>query len=90
MFSSENYSVNKIYYQIPTSDRPDLKPVVDTMLQANGSPLHALGSAVVEIKVGSARINMEVKIHKIKEETLLGMDFLEQTGGIIDVQNRQL
>ena len=81
---------DKIYYQIPTSDRPDLKPVVDTMLQADGSPLHALGLAVVEIKVGSATVNMEVQIAKIKEETLLGMDFLEQTGSIIDVQNRQL
>ena len=43
-----------------------LTKVAETMQQADGSPLPALGSTKVEIKIGSCKIEMPVTVAKIK------------------------
>ena len=78
------------YNDISASEKPRLTEVVETMQQADGSPLRALGSTKVEIKIGSFRMEMLVTAAKIKEDVLLGMDFFEMTESHVDIQNREL
>ena len=78
------------YNAVPAFEKPMLTEVAETMRQAEGSPLPALGSTQVEIKLGSCKMEMPVTVAKFKEDVLLGMHFFEMTGSHVDVQNREL
>ena len=80
----------RVFDSIPSEVRPDLYPVKDTGEQADGSPLAIIGWTTLKISIGPVAVSMPVTVAKIKNDVLLGMDFLSSTNCVIDATNRQL
>ena len=79
-----------VYNGIPAHSRPKLLPVEETGKQADGSPLHTIGWAPMNVSIGSIRVLIPVTVARVTDDALLGMDFMELTGCTIDPKNKQL
>ena len=79
----------RIFQSIPSESGPDLYPVKDTGEQADGSPLAIIGWTTLNISVGPVAVTMPVTVAKIKNDVLLGVDFMSSTNCVINTANKK-
>ncbi|CAG2256003.1 unnamed protein product [Mytilus edulis] len=65
----------RAFQQIPFAKRPLLKKS-NMLASADGKPLHELGKAIFDIKLGDLPFEIEVVVAEIEDEALLGLDVL--------------
>ncbi len=71
--------------------RQPLSPVARPVVAANGQSLELCGQTVVLLRVGNLCVQHPVLVVKdITQQFLLGADFLERFGCVIDLRNRSL
>ena len=73
------------YYQIPEHQRPKLMPYYRILTQAGGEPLPALGTAEITVTIGKQRLKQVVVIAECIDSGILGLNFLTEHGGQIDL-----
>ena len=74
-----------------THPRQKLRPPTCPVVAANGEQLELCGRGEVTLKLGNILTRCPVLIGKnVTQECLLGADFLEQSGCIIDLRGRTL
>jgi hypothetical protein len=74
------------------SGRKELSPLSTKMLVGvDGSPLDVEGSAVVGLSLGTERFHHEIIVVKgLTTRAIIGLDFLEKHGCVVDTSNRSL
>jgi len=80
----------RFYRNLPEGSRPPLLPADNSGEQADGSPLEMIGWAPMEVRIGSVCALLPVTVAKVKDDALLGMDFMEITGCLVDPKKKQL
>jgi predicted aspartyl protease len=72
----------------------NIKPSLDRfeceIILADGSPMSVRGQTEVAIGMGQTQFNHRVVVADISTEALLGMDFLEEHGCLLDIKKRCL
>ena len=74
------------YYRIPEHQRPRLTPYSRVLTQAGGTPLYALGTVEMTVVVGKQRLKQAVVVADCIDSGILGLDFLSEHGGQIDLK----
>ena len=77
----------RLFYAIPTVERPALSQIRQTVLPANGTALSIEGKGVFSIQLASCGKKSELMVTDLSADGILGMDFLKQTGCQIDLVN---
>ena len=67
------------YLLIPAHKRPELQPLNEGVKQANQSVLEIVGMAEVEIRVGPVAFVGTILVADIRQQGLLGNDFVQGT-----------
>ena len=62
----------------------------DTGAQADGSPLPIVGWPSMRVHIGTVEVEIPVTVAHIKNDGLIGMDFLSLTECVIDTRRKQL
>ena len=78
------------FKSIPSGSRPTLQPMYDTGAQADGSPLPIVGWASMRVRIGTVEVEIPVTVAHIKNDDLIGVDFLSLTECVIDTRRKQL
>lgn len=73
-----------MYYSIAKEQRPVLEQDNVRVQQVDGTPLDVLGVAWTEVKVGKTIFPVKVIFANIRNQVILGMDFLIPTAGVLD------
>ena len=68
---------DKLYFSIPSEDRPELSPHDKELVSADGTPLTILGEGIFNITVGQRTVPHTTVVAAISNDGLLGMDFLK-------------
>ena len=76
-----------VYYDIPDHERPKLSPYEIELTQAGGTPLQVSGMAQMTVKVGKQRLKHPVIVADCLDSGILGLDFLSEHGGQIDLKS---
>ena len=77
----------EVYYSIPASKRPKLSPYNRLLTQAGGTPLDVLGAAQMTVKIGNQKLKHAIIIADCVDCGILGLDFLSEHGGQIDLKS---
>ena len=88
--SSETFIDYAVYREIPWNERPELFPVIETVRQADGSPLAVHGRVKVEILVGENKVLINAIVADIEGQGILGMDYLLSAGLVVDLEKLEL
>ena len=70
--------------------RPQLEPFVNRIGQADGRPIDVSGCAWIEVRVGRQLQTLNVVVADIRNDAIIGMDFLVATGAKIDFREASL
>ena len=88
--SSHTLISEGVFDGITDTRRPSLRQAVDTVCQADGSPLSIRGKTTVTIQLGSTNFVSEVTVAGLQNEGILGLDFLIQMNALIDCRKLEL
>ena len=77
----------RVFKEIPSHQRPKLRPYTRTLNQAGGDPLQVLGMADMTIKIGKQKLKHTIVIADCVDSGILGLDFLVEHGGQIDLKS---
>ena len=77
------------YRLIPENKRPPLEEREVYLKTAEGSKVKITGAAQMEVKIGSCCESVEVYVAPLSDN-LLGINFLQKTGAVIDFRRLQL
>ena len=76
---------------IRMKERPALKPYHNRLSTASGQPLHVHGVAPIKYQFGKTIITWDtVIVQNLRSPLILGIDFMEASGMILDAGKRQL
>ena len=81
---------DKVFDQIEDNRRPELLPVTSVVLQADGTPLRTRGTSRLEVQIGDSLVTTMVTVASLKNEGILGLDFLVQINAVLDCQKMEL
>jgi hypothetical protein len=76
--------------KIPDVDRPQLKSVKQTIVAANDLPLRIEGKGTFQLALDNVTTFVQAVVVDIKVDGILGLDFLSDTNGIIDMTDKTL
>ena len=74
--TTDTIIAENFYTNMPEGSRPNLYPVDDPGEMADGSPLNMIGCAPMKVCIGSVSVILPVTVADIKDDALLGMDFM--------------
>ncbi len=63
-----------------------VKPVNSRLRTVTGETAPLLGKAEVQLKIGSSTLTREMWVAAIQDECILGLDFLEPLGCLVDLK----
>ena len=79
-----------VWQLLPDRDRGTLEPCNLPLVGVGGEPLKVQGKGVVNLALGKVRTKHTVYVTTIVNSGILGIDFLQSHGGILDLQNGYL
>ena len=79
-----------MFDKIEESRRSCLQSGAKPVFQADGTPLSIFGRATVEVAVGDAGFVTEVKVARLQNEGILGLDLLMQMNAVLDCRKLEL
>ena len=68
----------------------NLNPVEFEVVQVNGDPMPVMGQKVTEITLGPLRVSHQVVVADVKDDAILGIDFLTQHDCKLDLSSQLL
>ena len=74
----------KIFERMHPDEQPELSPYRGTLISADGSTIKVLGQAEFNVQIGTKAVQHSIIVAEITNEGLLGMDFLQSHGMILD------
>ncbi|XP_041467396.1 uncharacterized protein LOC121417729 [Lytechinus variegatus] len=80
----------KVFDQIEEIRRPELLPVTSVVLQADGSQLRIRGKSMLEVQIGDIVVTTMATVASLKNEGILGLDFLVKINAVLDCQKMEL
>ena len=81
---------SQVFNQLPVEDRPDLAPSSNELVSADGSSINSYGDALFNITIGHKTICHRAIVADIKNDGLIGIDFLAQHQFSIDFKTSKL
>ena len=63
---------NKIFYELDKSKRPEVRPLRQTIVTANGTNLSSIGQSLFNLKVGNQQCEIEAVIADLAIDGILG------------------
>jgi len=82
---------NEVWDHIKPSNPPKLKPVNMKLVGVDGSPMQVQGSVVVDLRISDQVFQQEVIIaNSLTSEGILGINFLEANGCILDLSQGEI
>ena len=88
--SSNTLISKEVFERIDESRRSCLQSGAKPVFQADGTPLSVFGRATVEVAVGDAGFVTEVKVARLQNEGILGLDLLMQMNAVLDCRKLEL
>ena len=88
--SSNTLISREVFDKIEESRRSCLQSGAKPVFQADGTPLSIFGRATVEVAVGDAGFVTEVKVARLQNEGILGLDLLMQMNAVLDCRKLEL
>ena len=73
-----------VFSNIPETERPKLEPYGGQLVSADGSSLHVLGVARVNVQFGEQQMRHDVLVADVTNAGLIGTDFLRAHGMTLD------
>jgi hypothetical protein len=78
---------NKIFYALDKSKRPEVGPLRQTVVSANGTDLTSMGQAFFNLTVGTQQCTVEAVIADLPMDGILGLDFIQSQRCVIDLES---
>ena len=78
---------NKIFNALDKSKRPEVGPLRQTVISANGTDFTSMGQAFFNLIVGTQQCTVEAVIADLPIDGILDLDFMQSQGCVIDLEN---
>jgi hypothetical protein len=78
---------NKIFNALDKSKRPEVGPLRQTVISANGTDLTSMGQAFFNLIVGTQQCTVEAVIADLPIDGILDLDFMQSQGCVIDLES---
>ncbi|CAC5368540.1 unnamed protein product [Mytilus coruscus] len=67
-----------LFYRIQKKERPDLEPITQVIISANGTELSIAGKGMFCIEIGQDKFIVEALVADISIDGILGLDFMKR------------
>ncbi|CAC5410714.1 unnamed protein product [Mytilus coruscus] len=67
-----------LFYRIQKKERPDLEPITQVIISANGTELSLAGKGMFCIEIGQDKFIVEALVADISIDGILGLDFMKR------------
>ncbi|CAG2215708.1 unnamed protein product [Mytilus edulis] len=79
-----------LFYRIQKKERPELEPITQVIISANGTELSIAGKGMFCIEIGQDKFIVEALVADISIDGILGLDFMKENNCKIDLQQETL
>ncbi|CAG2215679.1 unnamed protein product [Mytilus edulis] len=79
-----------LFYRIQKNERPELEPITQVIISANGTELSIAGKGMFCIEIGQDKFIVEALAADISIDGILGLDFMKKNNCKIDLQQEIL
>ncbi|CAG2249542.1 unnamed protein product [Mytilus edulis] len=83
-------AVNNQPTKIHKKERPELEPITQVIISANGTELSIAGKGMFCIEIGQDKFIVEALVADISIDGILGLDFMKKNNCKIDLQQETL
>ena len=82
---------SEVWNRIKPANPPELKPVNMKLVGVDGSPMQVQGSVIVDLNLSDQAFQQEVIVaNSLTSEGILGINFLEANGCVLDLSQGEL
>ncbi|CAG2215715.1 unnamed protein product [Mytilus edulis] len=79
-----------LFYRIQKKERPELEPITQVIISANGTELSIASKGMFCIEIGQDKFIVEALVADISIDGILGLDFMKKNNCKIDLQQETL